>query len=154
MTTTEQTPSNTRSQTTIARPLTTLAPARYRGAGRPPKLVMPDLPELQMTDVERPLFDYFIDSYNQEYPDLTATDHLTLFLAAIEFIKYLRVAARELETGEVITMSRQHPGVNFRALLDQLSVTRRARTARSRPDDDADSKELKDFFLGMSKGRS
>ncbi len=132
-----------------AKPLTSIETPRFKGAGRPPKLVMPALPDLALTSVERPLFDYFIDSYNAEYPDLTPTDHLNLFLAAIEFIKYLRVAARELETGEVITMSRQHPGVNLRALLDQLSVTRRARTARSRPEEDSDAKELREFFLSM-----
>ena len=136
-----------------AKPLTTIQPATPRSAGRPAKLVMPDLPQMPMTDVEQALFDYFLTAYKSEYPDMTPTDHLMLHLAGLEYIKYLRVVSEELETGTVISMARQHPGVNMRALLDQLSVTRKARTAGKKEADSDDEKELKDFFMSMSKPR-
>ena len=106
---------------------------------------------MPMTDVEQDLFDYFMASYKEQYPDMVPTDHLLLHLAALEYIKYLRVVAEELKTGRVISMARQHPGVNMRALLDQLSVTRKARTMRNKPDEDPDSKDLRDFFMSLSK---
>ena len=136
-----------------AKPLTTLQPTTPKSAGRPAKLEMPPLPEMPMTDVEKPLFDFFIAAYRAEYPDLNATDNILLHLAALEYIKWLRIIAEELETGTVISMARQHPGVNMRALLDQLSVTRKARTAGKKEADSDDEKELKDFFMSMSKPR-
>lgn len=141
---------NETSQALIVQPLTQTRPIKERAVGRPAKLTMPDLPAMSMTDVEQGLFDYFMQAYQEQYPDLLPTDLLLLHLAALEYIKYLRVVAEELSTGKVISMARQHPGVNMRALLDQLSVTRRARTARSKPDEDEDAKELKAFFMGMS----
>ena len=104
--------------------------------GRPPKLEPPDMPEMPMTEGERALFDFWIAAFKQQYPDLVPTDHLLLFLAGLEFIKYLRIIAMELEEHTVISMARQHPGVNMRALLDQLSVTRKARNQGKTSDDD------------------
>jgi hypothetical protein len=46
-------------------------------------------------------------------------------------------------------MARQHPGVQMRALLDQLSVTRKARKADKNPADDA-LKEAQQMLLGLS----
>lgn len=104
--------------------------------GRKKKPAMPTLPTLEMTEFEREWFTYFRDVYQAEYPDLTDADKLLLFLAAIEFIKYLRVAGAELATGEVISQARQHPGTQMRALLDQLSVTRKARQRQPKEEDD------------------
>jgi hypothetical protein len=140
-----------RSPTFTARPLTTTMPTRSRSAGRPPKLEMPELPALRMSEIEQGLFDYFIAAYTQEYPDLIPSDHLILFLAAIEFIKYIRMAAEELESGKLVTMSRQHPGTQLRGLMDQLSVTRKARVAGKRDTTNAEEREMREFFMGMSK---
>lgn len=137
-------------QTVVARPITSVEPARPKAVGRPAKLARPEMPEMPMSETEHKLFNYFLDAYNEQFDDLTPVDQLTLFLAAIEFIKYLRVAREELETGKVISMARQHPGTNMRALLDQLSVTRKARTAGKKSDEDEGAKELRDFFMGMS----
>lgn len=104
---------------------------------------------MPLTEPEQALFDFFLEAHRQQYPDLTPTDNLLLWLAGIEFIKYLRVVAEELETGKVISMARQHPGVQMRALLDQLSVTRKARTAGKQAEN-PEEKELRDFFLGLS----
>src|SRR5258708_5347955 len=88
-------------QSVQARSLVETVPNKSRSVGRPAKLEMPDLPKLTMSEAEQKIFDYFLWAYQEQYPDLTPTDHLTLFLAAIEFIKYIRVAAEELETGKV-----------------------------------------------------
>lgn len=141
-------PSN---QALSVRPLTDTEPTKSRRAGRPENLVMPPLPKMSMTDVEQDLFDFFMESYKRQYPDMVPTDHLLLHLAGLEYIKYLRVVAEELETGKVISMARQHPGVNMRALLDQLSVTRKARTATKKPDEDPDAEELRRFLMSMGK---
>ncbi len=101
-------------QTLQARPLTVAQQPKPRPVGRPEKLVMPPLPEMRMTDLERDLFDYFLASYQQQYPDLVPTDFILLHLAALEYIKWLRIIAEELETGRVISQARQHPAVNMR----------------------------------------
>lgn len=110
--------------------------------GRKKKPVMPTLPTFKMSEFEREWFAYFRDVYQAEYPDLTDADRLLLFLAAIEFIKYLRVAGAELATGEVISQARQHPGTQMRALLDQLSVTRRARQKQGPREEDDPNADL------------
>src|SRR6266568_1134520 len=83
------TPAQTHTQFTDIKPLTSTMPARRTQAGRPKKLVMPDLPEMKMTDIEQNLFEFFMAAYEQEYPDLTPTDHLILHLAGLKYIQYL-----------------------------------------------------------------
>jgi hypothetical protein len=109
---------------------------------------MPPLPELQMSEAEKPMYDYFIDAYLDENPDLTRSDKILLSLAGIEYIKYLRVAAKELETGEVISMARQHPYTNMCRLLEQLSVTRRARKKTGQTEDDPAREAFLNFLNG------
>jgi len=111
--------------------------------GRPRKLKMPPLPQAildGMTELEHKHFDYFLESFRDQYPDLTAADQIMLVQAALEYINTLRVQATQLSTGQVITMSRQHPGVQMRAYMDQLSITRKSRkpTERSAEDDTRD----------------
>lgn len=108
------------------------------------------MPLFEMNELEQQWYKYFIDSYNAEYPDLTDSDQISLMLAAIEFIKYLRVAQDELSTGQVISMARQHPGTNMRALLDQLSVTRKQRGTKPTPEDQ-EREELRQKLLGLSQ---
>lgn len=145
---------NETSQALLVQPLTLTRPNNRREVGRPKKLSMPNLPAMSMTDAEQALFDYFMAAYQEQYPDLLPTDLPLLYLAGLEFIKYLRVIEEELASGKVMSMARQHPGVSMRALLDQLSVTRRARISRSKPDEDEDAKELKAFLMGMSSKRA
>jgi hypothetical protein len=95
------------------------------------------------------LFNEFIAEYHDLFPDLLATDYRILFLAATAYIKFLRVTANELASGTVLAMSRQHPGVEMRALLDQLSVTRRARSRTKA--EEPEGLELRDFFLKLSE---
>lgn len=131
-------------QSTTAKPLLP-PPPKEKKVGRPPKLQMPDLPSMPMEPHEQEMFDYWMAAFKEEHPDLTPTDHLLLHLAGLEYIKYLRVIAEELETGKVISMARQHPGVNMRALLDQLSVTRKARTSGSSgKDEDETAKQTRE----------
>lgn len=131
-----------------ASPINTLEqPRSVKTGGRPKKLAqMPVMPGL--TDAEEILFNDFIAEYLELFPDLLATDYRILFLAATAYIKFLRVTANELASGTVLAMSRQHPGVEMRALLDQLSVTRRARSRTKA--DEPESAEIRDFFMKLS----
>ena len=122
-----------------------------KGPGRPRKLPIPTMPDMPMKPEERALFVYFIDSYREQYPDMVPTDHLILFLAGLEYIKYLRVIQEELDTGKVISMARQHPGVNMRALLDQLSVTRKARNVGAKSPEDEATNNARNLFRQMSE---
>lgn len=131
------------------KPLTTSEPVKA-GRGRPRNLIAPPMPDMPMSTGESSLFHYFVEAYKEQYPDMVPTDHLILYLAGLEFIKYLRVVQEELETNKVISMARQHPGVNMRALLDQLSVTRKARNSGRATEDPAIA-EARQAFLGMSQ---
>lgn len=97
---------------------------------------MPPLPKFELSPYEQEWFDYFFETHLLEYPDLTEGDKLLLLLADIEFIKYLRVAGAELESGEVISQARQHPGTQMNALLDRLAATRKQRQKQPREEDD------------------
>lgn len=122
-------------QTLVVQKLTEAAPAKV---GRKRKLKMPPLPQAildGMTPLEREHFEFLIAAYNDEYGDsLTPADQISLQQAAIEYINLLRVQADQLSTGKIISMARQHPGVQLRQWLDSLSVTRKQRAA-SRPED-------------------
>src|SRR5258708_19834780 len=133
-----------------ARPLEAAPQKSGRPVGRPAKMEMPALPELALNPVEQDLLDYFLWAYHTEFPDLKPTDNLILFLAAVEWIKYLRMIREELETGKLVTMSRQHPGVSLRGLLDQLSVTRKARTSHSTPPESDEARDRKSTRLNSS----
>lgn len=118
-----------------------------RSAGRPRKKPMPPLPNFQMNELEQQWFDWIIDSYLHEFPDLTDTDKMQLPLLAIEYIKYLRVAAFELESGQTLTMARMHPFTNLKGLMEQLAVTRKAKksdkTSQPDPQEEARAQLLK-----------
>jgi aryl carrier-like protein len=119
--------------------------------GRPRKRKMPPLPQEildGMSELEQEHYTYFIESYQAQYPDLTDADQIALVQAGLEYINTLRVQAKQLKTGEVISMARQHPGVQLRAWLDLLSVTRKQR----KPNDKQEEAELKNWFTGLSKG--
>jgi hypothetical protein len=118
-------------------------------AGRKPKPKLPAVPSLQMSDLEQQWFEFFIQSHRNEYPDMTDTDQIHLILAAISFINSLRVHQQELQSGQVISMARQHPANQMRAELDLLSFTRKARTAGKQSEDPA-LKDIKDKLLGLS----
>lgn len=132
--------------------VTPLQTAYRPPAGRPTKLKMPPLPQAimdGMTDLEKQHFDYFVRSFRQEYPSLSAADLLCLQQAALEYINLLRVQAQQLSTGQVISMARQHPGVQLRQWLDMLSVTRKQRRAPS--DGSEVEKDLRDSLMRLSQ---
>ena len=115
--------------------------AGVKTTGRPKKLVLP--PEFQqlldaMSDIEREHYEFFIAAHVKQYPDFNDIDRLWLRLMAIEYIKTLRMMVEELESGQLVTMSRQHPGVQMRAYADMLSVTRKQRGKAEKDDPFAD----------------
>lgn len=140
-----------REPTINAKPVENALPAT-RGRGRPPRIQQPPLPQMEMSEQEHAMQTFFIESYRLDYPDMLPTDLILLQLASFEYIKYLRVVQEELATGKVISMARQHPGVNMRALLDQMSVTRRARNSGSRQNDtNKDDQELRDALMSIGE---
>jgi len=117
-------------------PLSQAAPeAVGRKPGRPKKSGMPPMPELQVTPLEKQMYDYFISAYLEEYPDLTASDKIVLQLAGVVYVEIWRVNVQELESGQVITMARQDLYARMRGLLDSMAVTRKQRKRAGEGDD-------------------
>lgn len=125
-----------------------------RVPGRPRKLVMPPLPAEMlegMTALEQEHFHFFLDAYQRDYPAMSPSDCISLHQAALEYINLLRVQATQLKKHEVISMARQHPGVQLRQWLDQMACTRKARTAGKAPTrEDEDRASLKDLLRSLS----
>ena len=119
-----------------------------RVVGRPRKLTPPPPPNFSCNEAEERHYTYFIQAFNKEYPDMTATDQITLQLLAAEYIKYLRMLANEIESGQLVSMARQSPGTQYCRLLDMLSVTRKARVNGrvSRNDESDATKALLEMF--------
>ena len=101
-----------------------------------------------MSSLEREHFTYFVEACRQEYPDLTPFDLVSLNMAAMSYIDSLRLAATQMKSRELVTMSRQHPAVQCRAWMDQLSVTRKARKTTN-PEDE-DKKNTRSMLMGLS----
>lgn len=77
---------------------------RKRKPAPPPLLDLPG-----MSEAERERYDLFLAAYREEYKrQLSNTDTILLALAAIEYIKCLRVMANKLTTGGVAPHIRQH----------------------------------------------
>lgn len=128
--------------------------APHRGR-RKRKLPMPPLPQAMldaMTPLEQQHFKFFLDAHHEEYGDsLTQADEISLQQAAIEYINLLRVQADQLESGKIISMARQHPGVQLRQWLDSLSVTRKQRQATSPKSEDKATADMQQALLSLSK---
>lgn len=121
--------------------------------GRPRKtLKLPPLPQEildGMTPLEQEHFKFFIASFERDYPGMTPSDLLCLNQAAIEYINLLRVQATQMQTKQVISMARQHPGVQLRQWLDAMSVTRKQRQA-TEPKKDKATDEMRAFLEGLA----
>lgn len=137
--------------TVDAEPIMALeTPRSVATGGRPKKL--PPMPVMDgLSDSEKILFDGFINEYLTEYPDITPTDYRMLFLVAVEYIKYLRIVSKELTSNQVMSMARQHPGTNMRALQDQLSITRKARMHGKPQSGSEDADRLREILYQVSK---
>lgn len=115
--------------------------------GRPKKLQPPPIPVFKMSESEAEMYEYFIQAYQEDYPGMKNTDLLDLPLLAAEFIKYHRLVAIELEKGELVTMSRQHPGAMYARFRTQiLGATRQQRIKTEKPEDD----DKNDFWTKLA----
>lgn len=135
-----------------AEPITQLeiVPRTVATGGRPRKLKrMPMLSGL--TPAEEILFNDFIEEILQEYPDISPSDYRDVWLAAGEYIKYIRVIDKELKTGKVLSMARQHPGTQMRALRDQLDINRKARIRGKQPQEGEDAQKLRDVLYQLGR---
>lgn len=130
----------------------TSPPTEVKRRGRPARIEQPQLPAMAMSEQESNMQAFFVASYMNDYPDMSPTDIILLQLASYEYVKYYRILQEEFETGKVISMARQHPGVNMRALLDQMGVTRRARNSGSRQNDtNKDDQELREALMSIGE---
>lgn len=107
--------------------------------GRPPKLPPAPMPDFEMSPDEQYIFRYFIDAIKADYPKLAPSDLLLLPICAAEYVKYLRMLQREMKSGELVTMSRQHPGTMFARFMAQLLGTTRASRLKNKPEDPEDA---------------
>lgn len=149
----EQPKTNRANPSVDAEPILELELPRTVSTGGRPKRLRP-MPVMEgLSETEKILFDDFIAEYLQEYPDITPTDYRMLYLVAIEYIKYLRIVSKELKTGKVLSMARQHPGTNMRALQDQLSITRKARNHGKPPESGEDAEKLRQVLYQLSNSR-
>lgn len=131
----------------VVAPVTSPTPRRI---GRPRKLALPPMPQevfAGMSALEVEHFDFFVAAFMRDYPGMTPTDQLCLQQAALEYVNLLRVQAEQIRTGHVISMARQHPGVQLRAWLDMMSVTRKTRLKEG---DKKDEKALADLLAQLS----
>lgn len=118
--------------------------------GRPRKLVMPPLPQELldgMTALELEHYNFFLAAYKADYRITKPSDLLALNQAALEYINLLRVQAQQLKSGQVITAARQHPGVQLRAWLSEMGVTR----SKRKGDDDEGDAEIKAWMDRLGK---
>ena len=105
--------------------------------GRPAKLVMPDLPKALldgMTELEKEWFWFMIDAVKEEFPDLRPLEELQTCMFSLDMINTLRLEVEQLSTKTLVTMSRQHPGVQARAWVDQLRKGRSNQKEAADPD--------------------
>jgi len=108
------------------------------------------MPVLPLNNEERILFDGFMNDFLEAYPDLNSSDYRLLWLAGVKYLQFLRLLKVELESGHLLSISRQHPAIEMRSLLDQLSVTRRARS-RTQKEEDPDAEELRSVLLSLGQ---
>lgn len=102
-------------------------PQEQKTTGRPRKLKYPPLPaEIleSMSELEQEHFNYFIEAIKADN-QLRPSDYIGLYAAGLEYVAYLRLQASQIASGQLVTMSRQHPGVQLRAWLDTMSFSRR-----------------------------
>ena len=123
--------------------------------GRKRKAKMPPLPQALldgMSELEQDHFFFFLEAYKEDYPGMKPTDIICLHQAALEYINTLRVQAKQLATGEVISMARQHPGVQMRAWLDMMDVTRKARSksGKTSQEDSEEVKQVREALKALS----
>jgi hypothetical protein len=117
-----------------------------RGPGRPKAVHPPTPPQFEwQNDYERDLYEWLVDRYPVDYPGLKDTDLVFLYIAAAETVKYMRLLGTEIQSGELVTMARQHPGQMLARILDSLlGTTRNKRLARGddKTDDEMDLMKL------------
>lgn len=112
--------------------------------GRPPIPKPPKKPNFHFEEEEQERYDWFIHCVQSVCQDLSDFDQLILELAGVTYIKLLRMNAKEIEDGQLITMARQNPNTDFMRYIDILFVSRKQRQrATSAPDTDREDELLR-----------
>jgi hypothetical protein len=100
------------------------APQRQKRNGRRPNLVQPPIPKEVldgMSELEREHFEFFIQAYEQayerKYGKLTPTAQINITQAGLDYIHLWRMQGEQMRSKTLVSMARQHPGVQIRAWL-------------------------------------
>jgi hypothetical protein len=104
---------------------------------------------LDFKEPEQERFAYFVWSIEKIIKNPTPFDKILIELAAIEYVKYLRIAQYEVQKNTSITMARQHPGTQMRALIDLLSISRKSRNA-NKQESDSEREEAMNFLKSLA----
>jgi hypothetical protein len=111
-------------------------PTPIKSPGRHKKLTYPGLPQEiydGMTEIERAHFDWFIQTARR-LVEGEEFDELGIHMAGLDYIQLLRMQARQLASGELVSQARQHPGVQLRQWLEITSLSRKSRPAKKEDD--------------------
>lgn len=124
-----------------------------KGPGRPKKKEPPPIPQElydSMTPLEREYFDAQVEGYLHDYPEMSVTDRMNLLQAAIEYVQLLRMQISLLKDGELLTQGRQHPGTSYRAWLDMMDCTRKARL-KNTPKQQDEQDKFEEFWQKVAQ---
>lgn len=120
--------------------------------GRPKKPSLPAIPgEVyeNLSAIEKEHFDYLVNALKRELPNISPLEQICVLLAAMEYINTLRLEVEQLKTGRLVTMSRQHPAMQFRAWIDAALKRHKNKTPKEN-EDEKNRNEFRDALLGLS----
>lgn len=113
---------------------------------------MPPLPQEiyeGMSDLERQHFDFFVEAFMHELPDPSPIEIICVRMGALDYINSLRLQVEQLRSGQLVTMSRQHPAVQLRAWID-AALRRRKQGGKELTQEQEERASLKSVLLGLS----
>lgn len=135
--------------------IATAAPPRQKKAGRKATLVQPPIPieVLEgMSELEQEHFDFFVAAYEQayerKYGKLTPTAQINITQAGLDYIHLWRMQAEQMRSKTLVSMARQHPGVQIRAWLTACGLCEKdlEQPKQAKNDDDF----AKNALLGLA----
>lgn len=73
--------------------------------------------DVGLSDTERDVYDLFVRSHMERKPEYSVAEEIHLRNAALEYVRYLRQAKQELESGKMTNQNRQSPLIQMREEL-------------------------------------
>lgn len=116
---------------------------RKKKMGRPPTLEFPPLPQEildGMSELEQQHFDYFCSAYElayqKKYGKITPTARINITQAGLDYIHLWRLQTEQMTTKKLVSMARQHPGVQVRAWLASAGLQEKDMEQALKPEDE------------------